>query len=254
MHSSTALSLLTAAAPLAALAQSTTSSKRGLVYVSSSTSNKDDSIWDASDSDLTWYYNYAASPTSEYDNSHLQFVPMLWGAPTDSSDMTFYNTVKDLIDGGMKIPYVLAFNEPDGCANGGSCVDAQTAAATWAREIEPLKKLGVKLGAPAVTGSPMGFTWLQNFFTQCAGKCSADFIPVHWYGDFQGLASHLGQVNATYQNMSMWVTEYAYPNGDLRDSQDFYNQSASYFDRLEYVSSFRFQPFLGSFELCRVRR
>ena len=230
MYSTTAL-LLLLAAPLA-IAQATTSSKRGLVYVSSSTNNKDDSIWDASNSDLTWYYNYGASPTSEYDNTKLQFVPMLWGAPASDTDMTFYNTVKGLIDGGMKIPYVLAFNEPDGCISGGSCVDAQTAAETWIREIEPLKKLGVKLGAPAVTGAPTGFTWLQNFFTQCNGNCSADFIPVHWYGDFQGLASHVGQVNGTYQNMSMWITEYAYPNGKLEDSQDFYNESASFFDRI----------------------
>ena len=230
MRSYTAFALA-AAAPLA-IAASVTSSKRGLVYVASSTSDKDDSIWDASNSDLTWYYNYGPSPTSEYDNTGLQFVPMLWGAPSSTTDMTFYNTVKGLIDGGMKIPYVLAFNEPDGCTSGGSCVDATLAAQTWIREIEPLKALNVSLGAPAVTGSPSGFTWLQQFYTACAGNCSSSFIPVHWYGNFEGLASHMGQVNATYPNMTMWVTEYAYPDGSLADSQSFYNQSANYFDGL----------------------
>lgn len=230
MRASTHLSFL-AAAPLA-LAQDLASSKRGLCYVSSSDASTDDSIWDSTGSDLTWYYNYGASPTTEYDGK-LEFVPMLWGAPSSDTDMTFYNTVKGLIDGGMNISYVLAFNEPDGCASGGSCVDAGTAAQTWIREIEPLKKLGVKLGAPAVTGAVTGFTWLQNFFTSCAGNCSADFIPVHWYGNFEGLASHVGQVNATYENMTMWITEYADAGADLTDSQTFYNQSSSFFDRIE---------------------
>ncbi|KAK4539679.1 hypothetical protein LTR36_010442 [Oleoguttula mirabilis] len=238
MPSLATLILLAATAAPLALAQ-LTSSKRGLCYVSSKTSSTDDKIWDESGSDLTWYYNYGTSPTSGYDG-HLDFVPMLWGAPSSDTDMTFYNTVKGLIDGGMNISYVLAFNEPDGCTSGGSCVSADTAAQTWIREIEPLKKLGVKLGAPAVTGAPSGFTWLQNFFTACAGNCSADFLPLHWYGNFEGLASHVGQANATYANMTMWVTEYAYADADLSDSQEFYNQSSSFFDRIDYITHYSY--------------
>lgn len=200
MHTTT-LVLALLSAPLAVLSQSaTTSEKRGLIDVSSTTASTDDKIWDASNSDLTWYYNYGATPSSQYDNTKLEFVPMLWGAGNDS---TFYSTVKGLKEGGMNISYVLGFNEPDGCSNGGSCVDAGTAASIWQQEIEPLKKLGIKLGAPAVTGAPAGFTWLQNWFTACAGNCTPDFIPVHWYGNFEGLASHVGQVNATYENMTM---------------------------------------------------
>lgn len=111
-------------------------------------------------------------------------------------------------------------------------MDAQTAAETWIREIEPLKDMGVKLGAPAVTGSPAGFTWLENFYTACAGNCTTHFIPVHWYGDFQGMASHMGQVNASYPNMTMWVTEFGLPDQSLDDTQTFFNQSISYLDRL----------------------
>lgn len=76
---------------------------------------------------------------------------------------------------------------------------AQLAAETWKAQMEPLRELGVKLGAPAVTDAPTGFEWLQNFFMQCAGGCTVDFIPVHSYSSFEGLASHIGQVNATYQ-------------------------------------------------------
>ncbi|KXL42161.1 MAG: glycoside hydrolase family 128 protein, partial [Acidomyces sp. 'richmondensis'] len=231
---------LLAACVAPAFTQSLNSSKRGLCYVATSDSSQDDSIWDDSGSDLNWYYNYAASPTSEFVNSKLQFVPMLWGTPSSNTDMTFYDTVKGLIDSGTNISFVLGFNEPDECSNGGSCCDAQTAAATWIREIEPLREMGVKLGAPAVTGAPSGFSWLQSFFTYCDGNCTADFIPVHWYGNFEGLASHVGQVNATYENMTMWVTEFAYNDVDLEESQQFYNQSTQWFDTLSYLTHYSY--------------
>ena len=189
------------------LAQATfqRSSKRGLVFVPSTKYPQDNQIWVESGSDLTWYYNYGATPSSAYSNrtqAEFEFVPMLWGAPTSTSDNTFLTGVKQLISDGTNISHVLTFNEPDGTASsGGSNVDPTTAATTWIREIEPLRKLGVKTGAPAVTGSQGGFTWLSEFFSACTSQgtnCTADFIPIHWYGDFQGLASHIGQVVGTY--------------------------------------------------------
>ena len=210
------------------------SSKRGLVYVPKDHPS-DDGLWDSTSSDLTWYYNYGSTPSPAYDNStKLQFVPMLWGAPPTTNDTTFLDDVKAQIKGGANITYVMTFNEPDGTSStGGSGVDSETAAEIWINEVEPLKKDGVKLGAPAVTGAPTGFTWLQQFFTACNGKCNPDFISVHWYGNFEGLASHVGQVRGTYPNMTIWVTEYADNDVDLVDSESFYNQSSQFFDRIE---------------------
>lgn len=176
----------------------TRSSKRGLVYIPNALFPQDNSIWTQTGSDLTWYYNYAVSPSSDLASSSLQFVPMLFSAPTSSSDTAFLDSVKSQISGGANISYVLTFNEPDGTSStGGSNVAPKLAASTWIREVEPLKKLGVKLGAPAVTGSNGGFTWLSDFFSACNGSCNPDFIPIHWYGNFEGLASHLGQVRGT---------------------------------------------------------
>ncbi|KAI4283588.1 MAG: hypothetical protein L6R38_002072 [Xanthoria sp. 2 TBL-2021] len=216
------------------------SSKRGLVYVPNNEHMSDDSIWTTESSDLTWYYNYESKPSPAFSNSKLQFVPMLWGAST-----TFLADVTSQIKSGANITYVLSMNEPDGGGNtGGSAIPAETAAETWQREIEPLKKLGVKLGAPSVTGAPSGKVWLQNFFNACKGNCSADFIPVHWYGNFEGLASHVGEVRAAYQNLTMWVTEYANNNVDLEESQVFYNQSSQFFDRIDYITHY---SYFGSF-------
>ena len=104
--------------------------------------------------------------------------------------------------------------------------------------IEPLKqKYGLTLGAPACTGAPSGFDWLQQFFGNCSGNCSVDFIPLHWYGNFEGLASHVGQYHGAYPNTSLWVTEYADANDDLASTETFFNQSASWFDSLRYVLS-----------------
>lgn len=217
---------------LASEVSATSSSKRGLVYVPSSKYPTDDNIWVQSGSDLTWYYNYGYTPSAPYlSKPNLQFVPMLWGAKDGDTSTTFLDSVTSQINGGSKIPYVLGFNEPNGdTSTGGSAIPADLAASTWIRQIEPLKKLGVKLGAPAMTGAPSGFTWLQAFFTACQGNCTPDFIPVHWYGNFEGLASHIGQVMGTYPNMSVWVTEYALNNADLSATQTFYNQSANWFD------------------------
>lgn len=210
------------------------SSKRGLVYVPSKKYPGDDSLWDAPESHLTWYYNYQSTPSHSFDDStKLQFVPMLFGASDSNSDTTFLDDVRSQIKRGAKIPYALAFNEPDGLGNGGSNVPVDTAVANWIRQMEPLKELGVKLGAPAVTGAPTGKTWLQNFFRTCHGRCTVDFIPVHWYGNFEGLASHIGEVRQAYPNKTIWITEYAYNDVSLLDSQTFYNSSSEYFDGIE---------------------
>jgi hypothetical protein len=201
MHFSAAALLL---ASVATAADSTyrDSAKRGLVFVPSNKGHvADNQIWVEQGSDLSWYYNYGPTPSATYSNrtqEEFEFVPMLWSAATSD----FGTTVKNLVSGGRKITHVMGFNEPDGeSSTGGSGMSPDSAAASWISEIEPLRKMGIKAGAPAVTGSQRGIEWLQNFFSAChdAGtNCTADFFPVHWYGDFGGLASHMGQIAAGY--------------------------------------------------------
>ncbi|PSK56934.1 hypothetical protein C1H76_0804 [Elsinoe australis] len=227
------------------------STKRGIVYVTPEVAS-DNNYWTNSSNDLTWYYNYGTAPTGAFAGSNMQFVPMQWGLPNNPDvDMSFYNAVKNL-QKTTNITWVLGFNEPDGCDSGGSCVDAKQAAIAWVKQFEPMRKdLGIKLGGPGCTGAASGWTWLQNFHTACAALknnntgCEMDFLPIHWYGNFDGLASHLGRVNSTYNNVShIWVTEFAYANEDLDTTQTFYNQSTSYFDRLDVIEKYSyFGPF-----------
>ncbi|KAI9672394.1 MAG: hypothetical protein M1817_003416 [Caeruleum heppii] len=241
----TLISILLLTSPTSA--QSSPRTKRGLVDVDTRYTDTDAPIFKAAGPALSWYYNYGPTPSPLYaSDTSLQFVPMLWGVNADSpsTDTTFLASITTQLDADVEIPYVLGFNEPDGQqSTGGSNIDPAVAAAAWQANMQPLAARGVKLGAPAVTGSPMGFAWLQAFFEACA-NCTADFIPVHWYGNFEGLASHLGQVRGTYPNMTVWVTEYALANAALDESQMFMQSSAEYFDRIDYITHY---SYFGSF-------
>lgn len=203
MQFSTSALLLAVASSIPGTAGEATfrrSDKRGLVFVPSPKFPDDNKIWVKGNSDLSWYYNYGVSPSPAYidrTQDQFEFVPMLWSPST-----TFLSQVEGLISGGRNITHIMTYNEPDGQSNtGGSQVDPITAATNWISQVEPLRKLGVKVGAPAVTGAPQGFTWLKSFFAACTKQgtnCTADFFPIHWYGNFGGLASHMGEVVGTY--------------------------------------------------------
>jgi hypothetical protein len=70
---------------------------------------------------------------------------------------------------------IQAFNEPDNA--GQSNMDPTYAAQLWVQYIQPIQKIGVLLGAPAVTNAPSGAAWLRTFFSACTG-CKVDFLPI----------------------------------------------------------------------------
>jgi hypothetical protein len=204
--------LVSCLAICASVSPALAASKRGLVFTPNKTHGTDNYVWTQKPSVLSWYYNYGASPSPVYGNlsqNDFEFVPMLWGAPSDASDVTFLNTVKQLISGGRNISHVMTFNEPDGpTAWGGSNVDPTMAAKVWMTNIVPLQEMGVKVGLPACTGGWGGIPWTNQFLGNCSeliskatgGKtknCTYDFIPLHWYGNFGGLASHIGEYYST---------------------------------------------------------
>ncbi|KAG0136427.1 glycosyl hydrolase catalytic core-domain-containing protein [Tuber indicum] len=214
----------------------TTSSKRGLVHIPSSDHPGDDSIWITPPTTLTWYYNYGSRPSSSLSSGNLSFVPMLWG--------DHKNTFVEDVRGQKGVKWVLGFNEPDMGSNvGGSNIRPERAAELWKRDIEPLKGDGKELGAPSISGSPTGMRWLKEFFKACNG-CSVDFIPIHWYGNFEGLASHVGEVRATFPNKNIWVTELGWADQPLASTQSFFNATIKYLDHLDYVTHY---SWFGSF-------
>lgn len=180
---------------------------------------------------------------------------MLWGNPENANDFSFSDAVLNMLRQRQNITHVMGFNEPDGSyETGGSEISPIGAAASWIRVLEPLREKGIKLVGPATTGGPDGFVWLAQFFEACAGRCNIDVLPVHWYGDFQGLASHIGEKTSAFEmygldfsengTQKIWITEYALPHGDIENSNRFFNESAEYFDRLDVVERY---SYFGSF-------
>lgn len=201
--------------------------KRGLVYIGGNKhATGDAEVWHRN-TDLTWYYNYARFPVAELASSNLEWVPMYWGEP----DEKFLDAISSRKRGGENITHVLGFNEPDMDKDvGGSEMSPSDAAKLWQDQIEPLKELGIKVGAPAVSGSPIGYAWLKAWEKACDGNCNPDFMPIHWYGDFAAFASWVGNVSVTCPNLELWVTEFGLPGANLEATQSFFNQSIAFLD------------------------
>lgn len=155
-------------------------SKRGLIHIASEEQPADERTLSAPPTALSWYYNYGSKPTPAIDS--LEFVPMLWGAPSPSEEhYNFTTDVLALIRGqsGTAPPVraVLGFNEPDMPRSvGGSDMAPALAADLWRAHIQPLAGHDAKLGAPAVASTPQGKAWLAEFFEKCA-DCSGNSFP-----------------------------------------------------------------------------
>ncbi|KAF4976599.1 hypothetical protein FZEAL_6759 [Fusarium zealandicum] len=227
--------------------------KRGLCYVPNNDNPKDDNIWAQNGSDITWYYNYGDEPSPAYKNipqDQFEFVPMMWGVGTDTSDTTFLDNVKGLIEDGINITHVLGFNEPDATSEvGGSNLEPKVAAEAWVANFEPLGEMGIKLGLPACTGGWGSMPWLKQFLGNCTSikkkagsneNCTWDYLPVHWYDNFEGLASHIGERLAEWPDTEIWVTEYALAHQDPTSTESFFKQTLEWFDKSKFIGRYTY--------------
>lgn len=105
-----------------------------------------------------------------------------------------------------------------------------------------------------MTGSDQGLAWLREFNAACwdidpSNGCPTDFVAMHWYGDFAGLASWLGTLKEYYEtdsssgaaggdDMEYWFTEVALPRQSEDDTVSMMNESMAYLDGLDYVQAY----------------
>jgi hypothetical protein len=147
-------------------------SKRGLIIIDTPHLQADLPKYLASPV-LEWVYNYSPEPPSPNPYGNLSFVPMLWG---NQSSSTFLTTIKS----GPHYDHILSFNEPDMPTNvGGSQLSVPDAVSIWQSQIQPLKSLGYKLGAPAGIFPPKPL-----ILTRCSSQYShrnpmALDLPLH---------------------------------------------------------------------------
>ena len=148
---------------------------------------------------------------------------MLWSTAPDLTSVWASNVNASIAK--YNTDAVIAFNEPDLCGDGGSCINVSTAAAGYKKWMNPLAGT-VRLGAPAVTNgesATMGLAYLQTFLTQCTG-CHIDFVPIHWYGDAGGSSDFEHHVREAYRvagGRPLWVTEFGTTSGSAEQTLDF---------------------------------
>ncbi|ETS73629.1 hypothetical protein PFICI_14575 [Pestalotiopsis fici W106-1] len=231
------------------IAQSSGTSKRGIAYIKDGHS-ADYNLLLSAKSPLDWYYTWL--PTTAPEN-------IFWGDKADTIEFvpTIHNNTKldaDL-DALERVPassqYLFTFNEPDGTfETGGSDLSPQDAARDYIAKIAPLRSR-FKISHPATTGSARGFQWLQDFNAACwaidpENGCPTDFVVVHWYGDFQGMASWIGQLAGWYNgsnvglqgDLKVWVTELGVPGAPMDANYAVMSQTLPYLDSLGFVERY----------------
>lgn len=220
-------------------------SKRGLAYIGDSHKSDNDLLTSA-ESPISWYYTWSLWPAPVVGD-RITFVPLV-PSPKDASDDDFGDRLAKLPESST---HLLTFNEPDGTTDsGGSSLTPKDAARAYVDHITPLRDAdgrSWKISHPSVTGSPRGLDWLRDFNESCWDLdkdrgCPVDFVAVHWYGNFEGLAGWLDQLRDFYhgggETPSFWVTEVALAQQDEEATKDMMNQTLTHLDDEDDVEGY----------------
>ncbi|KAK9419364.1 putative Asl1-like glycosyl hydrolase catalytic domain-containing protein [Seiridium unicorne] len=230
-------------------AESNATSKRGIAYIVGGHS-ADYNLLLSSKSPLNWYYTWTprTAPQEMFSGDQadiVEFVPTIHNNTKLDADL---DALKDAPDSSK---YLFTFNEPDGTfETGGSELSPQDAARDYIAKIVPLRSR-FKISHPTTTGSTRGFQWLQDFNAACwaidpKNGCPTDFVVVHWYGDFLGMTSWIGQLAAWYKDskvglqgdLEMWVTELGVPGAPMDANYAVMSQTLPYLDTLDFVERY----------------
>ncbi|KAF1348347.1 hypothetical protein EJ07DRAFT_141737 [Lizonia empirigonia] len=227
-------------------------SKRGFAFIGDSHA-PDNKLLSSDSSPLVWYYNWSPYPNTDLiPTGSLEFIPMIHGI-----DATEDSTTEGVIRGLDKSStHLLSFNEPDGTTgSGGSSISPEDAARAYIDYVVPFRNgpkggRNWKISHPSTTGSPNGLEWLRSFNSSCydidpENGCPTDFVAVHWYGAFDGLAGWLGTLDEFYNanstndaNLKLWVTEMGLPQESADATVAMMNQTLPYLDSLDYVERY----------------
>ncbi|CAH0052341.1 unnamed protein product [Clonostachys solani] len=220
-------------------------SKKGLALVGQ-LEDSDIKLLTSEKSPISWYYNWSPTPSNIIGNSTL-FIPLIHSLET-LGERDIWSSLDGLPSSSQ---YMLTFNEPDEAEeNGGSYISPEDAAKAYIEDIVPHRNSSRswQISHPVVTGSERGLNWLRDFNESCyeidpGNGCPADFIAVHWFGDFTGLASWLGTLRGFYNsseflNTSILITEMALPQGVEDDNISMLEQAMSYLDGLDYIAGY----------------
>ncbi|KAK8038101.1 hypothetical protein PG994_014868 [Apiospora phragmitis] len=227
-------------------------SKRGLAYQNDA-HKADNKLLFSPESPVAWYYTWSLWPTPEvHDTRAVEFLPLVHSTDDVADGDDFRQRLDGLPDSST---HLLTFNEPDGdMGSGGSAIEPEDAARAYLDRLAPLRAgaggRSWNVSHPSVTGSPRGLDWLRRFNASCWDLdrdrgCPADFVAVHWYGEYEGLVGWLDTLHDFYnspssekQQLKFWITEMALPQQGDEAALRMMNQKLPYLDGLDYVGGY----------------
>ncbi|KAF1817435.1 hypothetical protein P152DRAFT_387840 [Eremomyces bilateralis CBS 781.70] len=197
---------------------------------------------------IGWAYNWGSSRSTGPISDQFMFVPMLW---SDHSELT--NSWNNNVELAMKTgsDAAMAFNEPDGCIDGGSCMPAPGETAWLYKTLVAPFAGRIRLGSPSVTNGDQahkGINWFRQFMRACnAIGCPIDFVQVHWFGwcnDLGGFKRHVWEMFEAGGRRPVWVTEYSCNLGDmtpdLPERVEFLTQSLEWLDSQDWIEKYAY--------------
>ena len=166
---------------------------------------------------------------------------MLWSDASDLTSIWSPNVEYAIAKSGTDA--LLAFNEPDGCWEGQSCMNVSRSAASYKTWIQPFAGR-VRLGAPAVTNAEadgVGLDWLAQFMAACEG-CTVDFIPLHFYGSVLDRAALGRFVEKAHDRFGLpvWVTEFGPEGGNADMALGWLRSVLGWLDGQTYVERYAY--------------
>ena len=154
--------------------------------------------------------------------------------------------IKELLAAVHNPKHFIGFNEPEMPAQAN--ISPSQAAALWKQHVEPAhEQYKFSLGSPAISSSPKGKAWLEDFFKQIGGNDKVDFIVVHWYGtEATAFENFVKDIYGTFKK-PIWVTEFAYshlttnpPASTVAQVEQFMKQAIDFLDRAPLVHRYAY--------------
>ena len=219
---------------------------------------------------LSWYYNWQATPYNNSIDDGVDFVPMIWGRNQDDPDGTKdENLFKYIAEQCALVPkdanYILGYNEPELSAQANiSVVQAQKG---W----EEIQKLGKRTVSPAISNPNGTYSgWLTPFLKggtvdyngvqiEIEGV-SCDCVAIHTYISQRSVGMVIDAVKKVHElyGKPVWITEmgifgskaygdkfdYSYQKpGENEKTGAFIKEVCAQLDEMDFVERYAWFPY-----------
>ena len=219
---------------------------------------------------LSWYYNWQATPYNNSIDDGVDFVPMIWGRNQDDPDGTKdENLFKYIAEQCALVPkdanYILGYNEPELSAQANiSVVQAQKG---W----KEIQKLGKRTVSPAISNPNGTYSgWLTPFLKggtvddngvqiEIEGV-SCDCVAIHTYISQRSVSMVIDAVKKVHElyGKPVWITEmgifgskaygdkfdYSYQKpGENEKTGAFIKEVCAQLDEMDFVERYAWFPY-----------